>query len=309
MQQPWHTLPWHQGVIAQFSRQLSAGLQGHAYLVAMHQGYGALELTEQLAQSALCTEPTQQGGCGQCKSCHLFLAGNHPDYHKVEADGQQIKVDQIRQLCQELSSTAQQGGRRIAVIQHCERLNTAAANALLKTLEEPGRETLLFLQTDTPSRLMSTISSRCQRLHFQLPSTAEILQWLQQQYPLEHDVTWCLSTVGGPVELLSALESKRYEQLVQLRKDWIQSLSSGHLCANLTHVDQKQVSDALKVLFLVLKQKLIKQKQYDAVINAKITDFATKVMATYHELKMMPNVNYMAIFQMFILEYQSITQA
>lgn len=300
-------IPWHKSVIEQFSLQLSAGLHGHAYLVGMHQGYGGFELSLTLAQVALCKQPTAGGPCGHCKACQLFLAGNHPDFYKVEADGNQIKVDQIRELCQRLTSTAQQGGKRVAVIKNCERLNVAAANALLKTLEEPGKETLLLLQTDTPSRLMATISSRCQRLHFNLPVASEVQQWILEHVELKSDVTWCLPVMGGPIELLVALQSERYSLLIQLRKDWIQSLSSGHLCANLTNIDQKQVSDALKVLYLVLRQKLIKQKSADALINVKITTFAAKVMATYHELNMMPNINFMAIFQSFILEYQSLT--
>ncbi|MCG9696994.1 DNA polymerase III subunit delta' [Shewanella sp. Isolate11] len=304
-----NVIPWHQAVIAQFSQQLNSGLQGHAYLVGMHQGYGGIELTQTLAKLALCLSPESTGACGQCKPCQLFAAGSHPDFYVVEADGNQIKVDQIRELCQSLTATAQQGGKRVAIIYHAERLNTAAANALLKTLEEPGKDTLLLLQTDTPGRLVATISSRCQRLHFKLPNIAEIQQWLQQHHQLSADVTWCLPVMGGPTELLSALQSERYADLIHLRKQWVQSLSSGHLCASLSNIDQKQVSDALKVLYLVLRQKLIKQKSADALINAKISDFAAKVMTTYHELSMMPNMNYMAIFQSFILEYQSLNKS
>ncbi len=319
-------IPWHQAVITQFHQQLSHGLQGHAYLIGMHQGYGGVELAQKLAQQALCHSQsghsqsdhlsTAAGACGFCKPCQLFEAGNHPDFYKIEADGNQIKVDQIRELCQKLTATAQQGGKRVAIIPHCERLNTAAANALLKTLEEPGKDTLLLLQTDTPGRLIATISSRCQRLHFQLPNLQQIQLWLQQalqgtpqEHQLTHDVTWCLPVMGGPIELLSALQSERYNELIQFRKDWIESLSSGHLCASLSSIDQKQVSDVLQVLYLVLRQKLLKQKNANALINAKISDFAAKVMLRYHELTMMPNMNYMAIFQSLILEYQMLNQS
>ncbi|QYJ95321.1 DNA polymerase III subunit delta' [Shewanella spartinae] len=301
-------LPWLTPAREAFCSQLISGQQGHAYLLGIHQGYGGMQLANTLAQASLCmAAPTQGGACGVCKSCQLFIAGNHPDCYQLEADGNQIKVDQVRELCQKLTATAQQGGRRVAVIKNCERLNTAAANALLKTLEEPGRETLLLLQSDTPSRLMATISSRCQRLHCQLPSREAVQEWLAAQFTLTSDVTWCLPVVGGPVDLLTALNDGRYEALIGLRKAWVQSLSSGHLCANLTNIDEKQVSDALKVLYVVLRQKLVKQKNADALINIKITKFAAKVMETYHSLSMMPNVNFMAVFQAFILEYQSLT--
>lgn len=300
-------IPWLSPVIDQFTQQVMAGANGHAYLIGMHQGYGAWSLTLALAKIALCLSPTPDGACGHCKACLLVAADSHPDLYSVEADGNQIKVDQIRTLCSSLTSTAQQGGRRVAIIKSSEKLNTAAANALLKTLEEPGRDTLIFLQTDTPSRLMATISSRCQRLHFQLPSPDTLRQWIAAQITCDHDVTWCLPAMGGPIELLSALQSERYQQLLVYRKGWIQSLSSGHLCASLTNIDEKQVSDALKVLYLVLRYKLVKQKNADALVNVKLVTFAGQVMETYHRLNTMPNVNVMAVFQAFILEYESLT--
>lgn len=300
-------IPWLKPVIADFSEQLKLQHVGHAYLLGVHQGYGGEQLTLDFARAALCHSVTDQGACGFCKGCQLVEANNHPDLYHLVADGNQIKVDQVRALCQKLTSTSQQGGRRVAVLSQCEKLNVAAANALLKTLEEPGKDTLLLLQSDTPSRLMATISSRCQRVHFHSPNIDEVKAWLSQDRELSSDVTWCLPVMGGPLELASALQDQRYEQLLQLRKDWAQSLSSGHLCANLININEKQVSDAIKVLYLILRQKLVKQTQLDALLRVKVSELAAKVMDTYHRLSVMPNVNYLALFQGFILEYRKLT--
>ncbi|WP_076409516.1 DNA polymerase III subunit delta' [Shewanella sp. UCD-KL12] len=301
-------LPWLASPIREFSHQAKGGLIGHAYLVGLHCGYGGDRFIEEMAKVALCHTPSEQGACGFCKACQLIESGNHPDFYQLKADGNQIKVDQVRALCQKLTSTSQQSGRRVALIYNCEKLNQASANALLKTLEEPGKDTLLLLQSDTPARLMATINSRCQRVHVDLPSIAEINAWLSRASTLKSDVTWCLPVMGGPLELSLALQSERYTQLLQFRKDWAQSLSSGHLCASLININEKQVSDALKVLYLLIRQKLIKQSDLDALLRVKVTEFAMKVMDTYHKLSVMPNVNYLALFNGFILEYNKLAK-
>lgn len=299
--------PWLDAISEHCFSQLVNQTLGHAYVVDLHPGYGANEFIQAFAAAALCLSPNVQGACGQCKSCLLMNAGNHPDFYQVAPDGNQIKVDQIRSLCQDLVSTAQQGGRRVAVINYSEKMNQAAANALLKTLEEPGEGTLLILQSSQPAHLLATITSRCQRLHITLPDAAQINAWLQQQYQVKQDATWCLPVVGGPLDLAQALQEGRYQSLLQLRKDWIESLSSGHLCANLMSIDEKQVSDAHKVLYLVLRQKLLKTPNIDALLAANIVELSTLVMKTCHELSLMPNINALGLFQNYLARYNQLT--
>ncbi|MBO6226629.1 MAG: DNA polymerase III subunit, partial [Shewanella sp.] len=150
-------LPWLEGPRQAFLAQLTRQKMPHAQLVGIDSAYGGELLSVFMARAAMCLQPTPAGACGFCKSCQLFDAGNHPDFYHIAADGNQIKVDQIRELCTRLTATAQQSGMRVAIIHHSERLNSAAANALLKTLEEPGKDTLLILQSDTPARLMATV--------------------------------------------------------------------------------------------------------------------------------------------------------
>ncbi|MGS0695493.1 DNA polymerase III subunit delta' [Shewanella sp. 0m-4] len=299
-------LPWLQHTIETFSEQLKTARVGHAYLVAMDVGYGGEALTLELAKAALCKQVGRTGSCGSCKPCQLVEANSHPDLYRVEADGAQIKVDQIRELCQKLTTTPQQGGRRIAVILNSERLNQASANALLKTLEEPGKDTILFLQTNSPSRLLATISSRCQRLHLEMPSKSIVKQWLQQELSTNEDLSWCLPVVGGPLAILSAVESGRDKTLVSYRKGWIQSLSSGHLCDSLINVNEKQISDALNVLYLVVHRILVKKQEIDPLLRAKLANFAAKVMQLETRLSVMPNVNSLALFEGLTIEYNQL---
>ncbi|MCK8045532.1 DNA polymerase III subunit delta' [Shewanella sp. 1CM18E] len=299
-------LPWLRDPIADFCLQLKNNRVGHAYLLGMDLGFGGEQLTLELAKAALCKQVGNTGGCGFCKSCQLLEANNHPDFYRIEADGAQIKVDQIRSLCQKLSTTPQQGGRRVAVILNSERLNQASANALLKTLEEPGKDTILFLQANSPSRLLATISSRCQRLAFNLPARAEVKQWLQQELETSEDLSWCLPVVGGPLAIVDAVATGRDKSLVEYRQGWLQSLSSGHLCDSLTNVSEKQVSDALKVLYLVLHRVLVKKQDLDPLKRVSLTTLAAKVMQLETRLSVMPNVNSLALFEGLTLEYNQL---
>ena len=296
-------LPWLQGAVQGFISQLSRAQLSHAQLIGVDSGYGGHTLAKFMAETALCLSPLAAGPCGHCKACQLYQAGNHPDFYLVEADGNQIKIDQIRELCRKLTATAQQGGRRVAVILNCERLNIAAANALLKTLEEPGKDTLLLLQSDTPGRLMATIASRCQQVSFSPPSKEQLRQWLSATFNVSDDLTWCLPVVGGPLPLADSLHNGQYQQLLTLRKDWAQSLSTGHLCASLLTISEQQIADALKVLYILLRQYLLQGKYTDAFIKAEIVALAAKIMQTCHSLTLMPSVNYLALCQGIVTEY------
>jgi len=300
------TMPWLSAPLGSFIQLLMAGRVPHAMLLAMDRGQGADELLEQLARAALCLTPTDSGACGHCKGCQLMLAGNHPDLYQVTADGYQIKVDQIRNLCQALTSTSQQGGRRVAIIYEAERMNLAAANALLKTLEEPGRDTLLLLQSNQPGRLLPTLVSRCQRLPFQAPTTEAINAWLRGLSPDGEDVSWCLPVCGGPLKLAGLLQDNGYKRLAQLRKDWRQSLSSGHLYASLISITEEQITDALKVLYIELKSDLERGWPQDANQRSKIARLAADIMHICQGLTAMPNVNYQALFQKVVLDYQRV---
>ncbi|GIU36703.1 DNA polymerase III subunit delta' [Shewanella schlegeliana] len=299
-------LPWLQTTFDNFSEQIKTARVGHAYLIGMDTGYGGELLALELAKMSLCNQLGHGGACGFCKSCQLIEANNHPDLYRVEADGAQIKVDQVRELCQKLTTTAQQGGRRVAVVLNSERLNQASANALLKTLEEPGKDTILLLQANAPSRLIATISSRCQRLRVELPSKQQVKQWLKEQYNFADDPSWCLPVVGGPMAVLSAVENDRYQTLLSYRKGWTQSLSSGQLCASLINVNEKQVSDALKVLYLVIHRTLIKKQDCDPLIRTHLANFAAKVMQLETRLSVMPNVNTLALFEGLTIEYNQL---
>jgi DNA polymerase-3 subunit delta' len=179
--------PWQQDVYARLERSLREGRLAHALLFTGPARMGKAEVAHALAARLLCTAPRDDGrACGSCRACTLLAAGTHPDYQHVTFEptekGDKLRselvVDQIRRLGEWFSKTSQFGGAQVVLVEPAEMLNTAAANALLKTLEEPAGHRYLLLVTSRPGRLPATIRSRCQRLEFALPSRDDARAWL-----------------------------------------------------------------------------------------------------------------------------------
>lgn len=190
---PWHASQWRQLLQRKADNRLP-----HALLCSGPAGLGKRQFAEHFVQALLCTAPTREGfPCGLCRTCRLFLAGNHPDYLRVEPteEGKPIKVDQIRELVAFLGYTSQLGGYKIALLNPAERMNLNAANSLLKTLEEPPGNSLLVLLSTAPARLPATIRSRCQQLLFQPPPFETALDWLKPR--VNGDPALLLSLSGG----------------------------------------------------------------------------------------------------------------
>ncbi|HEY6641917.1 DNA polymerase III subunit delta' [Povalibacter sp.] len=176
--------PWHESVIEQMKGAWAAGRLPHAILLQGAEGLGKRELASWLAAAVLCetsTETLQR--CGKCASCLLIAAGTHPDYFWVrpEEDKQLISVDQIRDATTRLTKTSYRQGYKISIVDPAHQMTVAAANGLLKTLEEPTSNSLLILITSRPSSLLPTVRSRCQKITLSSPSAAETLQWLQTE--------------------------------------------------------------------------------------------------------------------------------
>jgi DNA polymerase-3 subunit delta' len=198
--------PWQELVLDSALRVLEQDRLGHALLLCGPPMIGKREVAEILARRLLCTTPDASSrACGQCRSCRLFAAGTHADIQRVSFElndkGDKLKteisVDQIRRLGQWFSLTPQFGNIQVAVIAPAEGMNMSAANALLKTLEEPSSNRYLLLVTDHPGRLPTTIRSRCQRIEFRLPEPAVARQWLCERGVADADATAALAAARG----------------------------------------------------------------------------------------------------------------
>jgi DNA polymerase-3 subunit delta' len=171
---------WLSAETATLAAAYAADRMPHALLIHEAPGAGGDWLALWTAQLVLCTRK-DQAPCGACGGCRRVLAGQHPDIITLRLleDSQQIRIEQVRELSEELALTSHQGGYKVGVLSPADALNRFAANALLKTLEEPPPRTLLILVATQPSRLPATILSRCQRMRVRAPTRSESLAWLQ----------------------------------------------------------------------------------------------------------------------------------
>ena len=199
-------MPWLAPVQAQVVRGFVADRMGHAQLLVGPEGLGKLALARMLAKRLLCRAAGEQAlACGHCVSCQRFEQGSHGDFRQVgielnEKTGKlktAIGVEQIRDMAEWLALTAQLGGARVVIIETAHRLNTQAANALLKTLEEPMPGRFLLLVTHQPAALPATIRSRCQRITVPLPASAQAMHWLAGQGIAAEAAQSLLALAGG----------------------------------------------------------------------------------------------------------------
>jgi DNA polymerase-3 subunit delta' len=217
--------PWNIGLF----RQLSADPEHLPHAILLHgpAGVGKLYLANELARWALCQQPGQDGACGVCDACNWYDQGNHPDFRRVEPveteteedaaapakkapkkGGRIIKVEAIREISEFLSLTAHRGGWRVALIQPAEFMNPAAANALLKTLEEPPARVLLLLVSHQPGRLLPTVISRCRKVAVPLPQKEAALNWLREA-GLPQPEALLAEAGGAPLAALGYAEPER----------------------------------------------------------------------------------------------------
>ena len=219
-------LPWHEAAWQALAARRAAGRVPPALLVTGARGLGKRAFAERFARALLCS--TDAGPCGACQSCVLFAAGNHPDHRVLqravdEETGKQrkdITVDQVRELIEDLQLSSQRGGWKTTLVEPADALNRNAANAFLKTLEEPPARTLLVLITARPDRLLATVRSRCERLAIRPPERAVARAWLERERPRPDWDLWLGIANGAPLSASELAGSSFGAQ----RAAWAQAL-------------------------------------------------------------------------------------
>ncbi|SUX54863.1 DNA polymerase III subunit delta' [Chromobacterium vaccinii] len=187
---PWQSVDWAR---LSAERERMPG----AWLFTGGAGIGKLAFAEHLSLSLLCESPAaHHQPCGQCQGCRWFASGTHPDFRRLspfadeEEEGKeakttrklpQIKIEAVREVIDFAHLTAHRAGRRVILVEPAENLNLAAANALLKILEEPPEAVLFLLVSHAPQRLLPTIRSRCRQFALTRPSEPAALAWLKEQ--------------------------------------------------------------------------------------------------------------------------------
>lgn len=207
----WQGIRGHDDVVEQFRRSLACGRLASTYLFVGPAGVGKRTFAQQLAAALLCPATDQHDltACGQCESCRLFAAGNHPDVDEVRRpDGKRTLPIELfvgdrdhrnqQGLCHNIALRPLLGRRRAAIIDDADWLTVESANSLLKTLEEPPPGALIILIGTSRSRQLPTILSRAQIVRFsRLPGddAAELI--LQQQLADDREAALQLAELAG----------------------------------------------------------------------------------------------------------------
>ena len=209
--------PW----LAQQSRQLLAQ-RGHAWLLQGPSGLGQYSLGLALVRAWLCEQPTEQGACGSCPSCHAIEVRTHADLcvlmpetvmlelgwpldEKSQSDidekkrkpSKEIRIEAMRNAIEFAQRTSARGRGKAVLVYPAERMNHVTANALLKTLEEPPGDVRFVLASEAAHQLLPTIRSRCLTHTMTWPSESEALTWLQGQGLAAADARTLLRAAGG----------------------------------------------------------------------------------------------------------------
>jgi DNA polymerase III subunit delta' len=207
-------LPWHADALGRELANLDR--LPHAMLLHGPAGTGTGRFAAALAAALLCESPAPDGrACGRCGACGWVSAGTHPDLRLlsllVDDDGKvarELKIEQVRALADFLVVGGHRGGRRVVVIDPADALNTVTANALLKTLEEPGDGLMFLLVSARPDALPATIRSRCQARALGAPVPAVASAWVQAQTgcTAPDAASWLAMSGGAPLDALAFAE-------------------------------------------------------------------------------------------------------
>ncbi len=204
--------PWNQPILEAFEARIAR--LPHALLIHGPRGVGKLALAERLAQRLLCEAPGNvKRPCDKCDPCRWFVAGNHPDYRRVEPEilwkeppekpppSRVIKIEQIRELADFIYMTTHRGGLRIVLLHPADEMQGPAANSLLKSLEEPPPGVVFMLVTHRPTLLPATIRSRCVALPVPVPPRNSALSWMAG-HGVKGAERWLAYAGGAPLRAL-----------------------------------------------------------------------------------------------------------
>jgi DNA polymerase-3 subunit delta' len=263
------SLPWHEPELRRTVAE-GAGLP-HALLIRGAAGIGKLNFALALAKALVCERPDRQGlACGHCVACDWVEQRSHPDVRVVEPESLaepleeegsekkkasvQIGVEQVRALAGLVNLSSHRGRAKVILVHPAEALNSSAANALLKSLEEPPPATYFLLVSHRWHQLLPTIKSRCRQLALPLPEREVARAWLAEQGASNPDLA--LAQAGGAPVSAARLNAEYWEQ----RAAFIGAIASPDF-------DPLRVAEQQRDLALPDAVKWLQQWSYDMVLS------------------------------------------
>lgn len=185
------------------ARRKSGGGMTHSWLFTGPPGSGRTNAARAFAMALVC-DNSEIVGCGHCHQCRSVEVGSHPDVVWVSTEGMTIAVDDVREVIKSAAKRPMVSSWRVIVVEDADRLHSGAANALLKSVEEPSSQTVFILcapSTD-PQDIAITLRSRCRHIYVPIPSVAEVEQVLSRDNDLglsPKQISWAARVSGGHI--------------------------------------------------------------------------------------------------------------
>lgn len=293
---PDQSLPWQDEQWQQLCRLLNSDRLPHAIMLSGAQDTGKRHFAERFIQRLFCTGPVADVACGECKQCHLFTSGGHPDFKRVEpeAAGKAISINAIRELSEFAVITAHQQSWKVALVAPVEAMTLNAANAFLKTLEEPREKTLLLLVHDQLAPVLPTIRSRCRVLSQGLPPPALVRDWLAECLGDTHvAVDDLLARAGGrPLRALAFAEANTLDDIAHFEQV-LKQVQAGEAApvSSAAAFEGQPLDQLLEWLLAYYSRQVIQCAQGGKTAEPRQFAFYDLLLATRKKLESKTNLN------------------
>jgi DNA polymerase-3 subunit delta' len=217
--------PWLTPVFQHLINTYQAGRFAHGVLFTGSAGIGKFKQAQNIAKYLLCSNKQPDGACQQCHSCKLFAAHNHLDFHLLQNEANKsIGIEQVRGLIELINERPNLGDNKVVIIKNAQQLTIPAANALLKTLEEPQGNSYLILLARTHHQLLPTLLSRVQHTHLHAPNDELLLAWLTELGFTVKDKGLLRLFQNSPLALLNHLQVEQQEHIQDERRICVEGL-------------------------------------------------------------------------------------
>lgn len=225
----------------------------HSYMFIGEQGIGKRLIANQFAKMILC-ENYDLNECNQCKSCIEFDSGNNPDFKLIEPDGKVIRIEQIREMQTKVAEKPVNSGKKVYIINDADLMTKEAQNCLLKTLEEPPEYIVIILIVSNENKVLTTIKSRCMKIHFDKINDNEINKYLRDNCEIQNVnnniLKMCNGSIGKCANIKDRLEE--YEELEKIFSNVNTSITKFINSAEILYKNKDYINEYLEYINVIL---------------------------------------------------------
>ena len=245
----------------------------HSYMFIGEQGIGKKLIANQFAKMILC-ENFDLTECDECKSCVEFNGGNNPDYIYIEPDGKVIKIEQIREMQTRVIEKPVNSNRKVYIINDADLMTKEAQNCLLKTLEEPPEYIVIILIVSNENKVLTTIKSRCMKIHFERIGNAEIKNFLAEKCDIENAsdniLKMCDGSIGKCLTIKDKIED--YKKIESIFSNFNKSITNVVNSSEILYKNKENINEYLDYINVILYHKAKENNDVRYINSIKVVE-------------------------------------